>query len=65
MAVELTENQQDMLKRVDNMGKDMDLLLTDCTKIGYTDMRFLSIAKTDLQRGFMELKRGIINPKGF
>ena len=34
-------------------------------KSGYTDKRWLNIAKTDLQKGFMSLMRSVTKPSNF
>jgi hypothetical protein len=65
---ELSQQQIDLMNKVKELGVSVGELISDLgSNIGDdgVDPRWLSIAKTDLQKGFMELTRAIAKPDFF
>ena len=62
---ELSEHEIDLINQMktlaENVGVAVDLLSQDKS----FDQRWISIARTDLQKGFMALIRGIAQPETF
>ena len=50
---------------VGRMAEQTGNLIEWLDKSGYTDKRWLNIAKTDLQKGFMSLMRSVVKPETF
>ena len=50
---------------VGHMAEKTGDLIEWLDKSGYTDKRWLNIAKTDLQKGFMSLMRSVVKPETF
>lgn len=73
----LTLKEESRINRIKAIGNDLqdeiDAVRTEiATDMGYEDseerneaMRWLAIAKTDLQKGMMAMIRSIARPKGF
>lgn len=57
-AKELAEKVGDLVERIEFLGKGEDPKIT-------IDMRWCSIGKTDLQKGFMALIRSVARPTTF
>ena len=62
---ELDHQQIDMMNSIKSAGKDVGELLDQLEASGKLDGRWLAIAKTDLQKGFMAATRAIAKPDFF
>ena len=67
---ELTNMEVDRINKIKdlavNVGSVMEGFESDESEsTGYVDKRWLAIAKTDLQKGFMALTRSIAKPTTF
>lgn len=69
---EPTEAQLDDIKNVQSIAKDVALMLADLEINASNnppdegpDRRWLAIAKTHFQEGFMAARRAILRPSGF
>ena len=62
---ELTQEDIDNMNYVKNMAKQVGGLVDDLENVHGIDKRWLAIAKTDLQKGFMAATRAIAQPEFF
>lgn len=67
---ELSQDEIDQMNHVKNIENKLMKYLDDLQRIGTghengADMRWLAIARTDLQKGFMALGRAIARPDGY
>jgi hypothetical protein len=62
---ELTETEIDLINFVKERGSDIAALVDQVGAFEKADPRWVQIARTDLQRGFMALTRAIAKPEGF
>lgn len=62
---DLSEDEIAAINRVKAAGDELDRLIGDVETIPDVDPRWLSIAKTDLQKGIMSLVRSIARPESF
>jgi len=62
---ELSQDEIDMMNRVKLAGKALADLIREIEKSGAADGRWLSIGKTDLQKGLMAVTRSIATPEFF
>lgn len=62
---ELDQQQIDMMNSIKSAGKDIGELLDQLETSGKLDGRWLAIAKTDLQKGFMAATRAVAQPDFF
>lgn len=53
------QQEKDTLDEIDVVACSMELLVQKIERMTGTDPRWTAIAKTDLQKGFMELRRAI------
>lgn len=61
---ELSGEQIELINRVKTMGRDLDDLLVKVAEED-VDLRWLSIGRTDLQKGLMAVTRAIAQPDFF
>lgn len=62
---QLTDSEIESINRVKDLGYVVGELINKLEQDENTDKRWLAIAKTDLQKGFMFLARSIAKPGGF
>lgn len=62
---ELGEQEIANMNRVKEMGEQLGLLLSNLEAQNGIDLRWTSIARTDLQEGIMSLTRAIARPESF
>lgn len=62
---DLSQDEIDMMNRVKELQQEVGQLLNELEVHPSTDKRWCSIAKTDLQKGFMSLVRSVAKPIGF
>lgn len=62
---ELTAEETDMINRIKKFGIELDGYFTGLEATDSIDKRWLAIAKTDLQKGFMSLVRSVAKPNSF
>ena len=62
---QLTPDDQDKINEIKRYGSELGELIDWLAKQPGIDIRWLSIAKTDLQKGFMCLVRAVAKPEGF
>jgi hypothetical protein len=61
---DLSEDEIDAINQIKGMGSRVDVLIETLTATG-VDQRWIAIAKTQLQQGFMALTRAVAKPEGF
>lgn len=61
----LTQIEIDLMNRSKELAEDVSLLIKRLYENEDTDKRWISIAQTDLQKGFMSLVRAIAKPTTF
>lgn len=62
---DLTQDEIDAMNKVKDIAEEVGNLIEAVEKIEGVDKRWASIAKTDLQKGFMSLTRSIARPTTF
>ncbi|MGB0218314.1 MAG: DUF7681 family protein [Sinimarinibacterium flocculans] len=62
---DLTQEEIDLMNEVKAEGERLGQLVDRVSKITDVDLRWVSIAKTDLQKGVMSLVRSIARPTTF
>lgn len=62
---ELTQEEIDVMNQIKAEGRDVGELIIDLEERDDIDKRWLAIAKTDLQKGFMALTRAVAKPNFF
>jgi hypothetical protein len=62
---ELTEEQISAMNTLTEIGEQLRLMCDAAAADPDVDKRWLAIARTDLQKGFMALKRSIARPDTF
>lgn len=62
---DLTQEEIDLMNRSKELASEVGEFIEYLSKTGYEDKRWLAIAKTDLQKGFMSLTRSIAKPSTF
>jgi hypothetical protein len=62
---ELSQGEVDAINKVKDLAADTASFLDALDENVKLDARWLAIAKTDLQKGFMSLTRAIAKPEGF
>lgn len=62
---ELSQEEIDLMNAVKEAGASLGDLIDKLEQSGRLDARWLAIAKTDLQKGFMSLTRSIAQPEFF
>lgn len=61
----LSPNELEKVAQIRATGEIVKQLIDNLEKDDLIDKRFLSVAKTDLQKGFMSLVRSIAKPDHF
>lgn len=62
---EPSQEEINAMNEVKALAESVGALVEKVSKLPNTDMRWSSIAKTDLQKGFMALTRSIAKPTSF
>ena len=62
---ELSQEEIDAMNRVKSQAAEVGALLDDLASVEGVDPRWLAIARTDLQKGFMSATRAIAKPDFF
>lgn len=62
---ELSQQEIDFMNKSKAMAVKVGALIDEIEESGVQDGRWLSIAKTDLQKGFMSLTRSVAKPETF
>lgn len=62
---ELTENEVKAINDIKGLGDVISSVISQMESDEMVDKRWLAIAKTDLQKGFMALVRSVAKPEGF
>lgn len=62
---ELTQSEIQTMNDCKYLAEDVGKVINELEKIPSIDKRWLAIAKTDLQKGFMSLVRSIAQPTTF
>ena len=62
---ELTQEEIDQMNVIKAMGIEIESIINVLGDMDSTDKRWLSIGKTDLQKGLMSLVRSIAKPTTF
>ena len=62
---ELTSKEISLINEVKELGLVIEEKLLDLRNIPNADLRWLAIAKTDMQTGLMAAIRAIARPEGF
>lgn len=62
---ELTENEIILINKVKALAEEVGATVESFTGSNIIDQRWLAIAKTDLQKGFMALTRSVAQPTTF
>lgn len=62
---DLTQEEIDLMNEAKTLAEQVGSLITKVERTEGIDGRWVSIGKTDLQKGFMSLIRGIAKPTTF
>lgn len=62
---ELTGQELAIINKIKDLAINVGSVIEGFEGEGYVDQRWLAIAKTDLQKGFMALTRSIAKPNTF
>ena len=62
---ELTENEIDTINSIKETAEEVGAIIESMTGWDGADQRWVAIAKTDLQKGFMALVRAVAQPESF
>lgn len=62
---ELSEEEIALINEIKAKGLEIDDLVWKVRTSASKDLRWLDIAQTDLQKGFMSLVRAVAQPEGF
>lgn len=62
---DLSQQEIDVMNRCKAMSEEVGKLTEDVKSIPETDKRWVAVAVTDLQKGFMALVRSIARPTTF
>lgn len=62
---DLTQEEIDLMNEAKELAKTTGELIDRLNNISGLDQRWISIGKTDLQKGFMSVIRGIAQPTTF
>lgn len=62
---ELNQKEIDLMNAIKEAGASLGDLIDKLEQSGELDARWLAIAKTDLQKGFMSLTRSVAKPEFF
>lgn len=62
---ELTENEVILINKLKELAEEVGAVVESFNGAPSIDQRWLAIAKTDLQKGFMSLVRSVAQPTTF
>jgi hypothetical protein len=62
---ELDQQEIDLMNEIKLKGSELDVLINKMTMDASSDVRWISIAKTNLQQGIMALIRAVAKPESF
>jgi len=62
---ELNQEEIDLINQIKNIGVIIGALIKMLSEKAEVNQRWLSIGKTDLQKGFMALTRAVEKPESF
>ena len=62
---DLSQEEIDLMNKAKSLAVEVGELIEEIQANEDTDKRWVSIGKTDLQKGFMSLIRGIAKPETF
>ena len=62
---DLTQEEIDFMNKIKGMGEELGVLCDELAKDKDLDQRWVSIARTDLQKGVMALVRAVAQPTTF
>lgn len=62
---DLSQEEIDAMNKSKALANQVGDFIQELEKNGYVDKRWLAIAKTDLQKAFMSLRRSIKKPNHF
>lgn len=62
---DLTQEEIDQMNRIKQLANTVETLVTVTSGISGVDQRWVAIAKTHLQQGFMALTRSVAKPTSF
>ena len=62
---DLSQEEIDIMNAVKAVGEQVKTTIQSLDDMDSIDKRWLNIARTDLQKGFMALVRSIAKPEGF
>lgn len=62
---DLSEEEIRFMNKIKTQGELVGQLLDEIAESSYSDKRWVAIAKTDLQKGFMAATRSIAQPTSF
>ena len=62
---ELTENEIDTINSIKETAEEVGAIIEGMTGWNGADQRWVAIAKTDLQKGFLALVRAVAQPESF
>jgi hypothetical protein len=62
---ELTENELETINSIKQTAEEVGEIIDGMAGWSGADQRWLAIAKTDLQKGFMSLVRAVARPDSF
>lgn len=62
---DLSQTEIDLMNVVKEAGKNLNEIINELAVVECIDKRWLSIGKTDLQKGLMAVVRSIARPESF
>ena len=62
---QLSQVESKAIEKTEELADQVGGFILELEKNGYVDKRWLAIAKTDLQKAFMSLRRSINKPNHF
>jgi len=62
---DLSQEEIDLINRIKGYAEEVGEAIEEAEGVDSIDQRWLAIAKTDLQKGFMSLIRSIAKPNTF
>jgi hypothetical protein len=62
---QLSQEEIKAIEKTEELADQVGGFILELEKNGYVDKRWLAIAKTDLQKAFMSLRRSINKPNHF
>lgn len=62
---DLSPEEITLMNEIKDLAEQVGALVNKITATPGVDMRWIAIGKTDLQKGFMELTRGVAQPTTF